>query len=165
MFIDTYYDEKSPYEVEKFQENTEKLWNFARSQNPFECKDIKLALTEIRELHHKIDKLETDKESKIRTIQNLLEENQRLNQTLLQRGITTPPPVSRSATMQNQYCLTNSCYTPTEFALYGICIFIGSVFLAVFAVSQRSQLLSHFKKLRLFVVNIGLFKQNNFTTN
>jgi hypothetical protein len=35
----------------------------SRSQNPFECKDIKLALTEIRELHQKIDTLETDKVS------------------------------------------------------------------------------------------------------
>ena len=37
-------------ERERFEENTGKLWNFAKSRNPFECKDIKIALTEIREL-------------------------------------------------------------------------------------------------------------------
>jgi hypothetical protein len=63
-----------------------------------------------------------------------MEENERLNQTLLQRGITPAPPVSRLASQQNSYCMTNSCYTPTEFALYGICIFIGSIFVAIFLV-------------------------------
>ena len=66
MFIDTYYDRNNPMEVEKFNQHTQNLWNFARSRNPFECKDIKLALTEIRELHQKIGLLETDKEDKIR---------------------------------------------------------------------------------------------------
>ena len=134
VFIDTYYDRNNPIEVDKFNRNTMNLWNFARSRNPFECKDIKLALTEIRELHQKIGNLESDKETKIRTIQSLMEENLRLNQSLLQRGITPAPPVSRLSSQQNAYCLTNSCYTPTEFALYGVCIFIGSIFVAVFLV-------------------------------
>lgn len=134
VFIDTYYDRNNSLEVEKFEENTNKLWNFARTRNPFECKDIKLALTEIRELQDKIETLQEDKLNKIGTIQGLLEENQRLNQTLLTRGITPSPPVSRSSSTQNQYCVTNSCYTPTEFALYGICICIASVFIAIFLV-------------------------------
>jgi len=37
-----------------------------RSRNPFECKDITLALTEIRELHDKIGELEGDKQMKIK---------------------------------------------------------------------------------------------------
>ena len=50
VFIDTFYDESSRVEKERFDENTDKLWKFAKSRNPFECKDIKIALTEIREL-------------------------------------------------------------------------------------------------------------------
>ena len=55
VFIDTYYDPKNPKEASKFQENTDKLWNFAKNNNPFECKDIKIALTEIRELNNEIN--------------------------------------------------------------------------------------------------------------
>jgi hypothetical protein len=44
-----------------------KFYNIdSRSQNPFECKDIKIALTEIGELHDKVEKLENDKRNKIR---------------------------------------------------------------------------------------------------
>ena len=50
VFIDTFYDKGSRTERERFDENTDKLWKFAKSRNPFECKDIKIALTEIREL-------------------------------------------------------------------------------------------------------------------
>ena len=50
VFIDTFYDKSSPIERDRFEENTQKLWDFAKSRNPFECKDIKIALTEIREL-------------------------------------------------------------------------------------------------------------------
>ena len=66
VFIDTYYDKNNPVEKEKFDENTNKLWTFAKTRNPFECKDIKLALTEIRELHDNIKELQTDKEDKLR---------------------------------------------------------------------------------------------------
>ena len=55
VFIDTYYDPKNPKESSQFQENTDKLWNFAKNNNPFECKDIKIALTEIRELNNEIN--------------------------------------------------------------------------------------------------------------
>ena len=54
VFIDTYYDPRTPKEYRKFTENTDKLWNFAKNNNPFECKDIKIALTEIRELKNDV---------------------------------------------------------------------------------------------------------------
>ena len=66
VFIDTYYDKYNSVEKQKFEENTQELWNFARTRNPFECKDIILALTEIRQLHTEIHDLQTDKENKLK---------------------------------------------------------------------------------------------------
>ena len=66
VFIDTYYDRNNPVEREMFDNNTHKLWTFAKTRVPFECKDIKLALTEIRTLHDEINELQTDKESKLK---------------------------------------------------------------------------------------------------
>ena len=42
LFIDTFYDTESGFETSKFQEYSDKLWNFANSVKPFECKDIKV---------------------------------------------------------------------------------------------------------------------------
>ena len=49
VFIDAFYDSGDEHEMEKFSENTKKLWDFAVTANPFECKDIKTALTELME--------------------------------------------------------------------------------------------------------------------
>ncbi len=103
-------------------------WNilFFRSRNPFECKDIKIALTEIRELQDKIFDLEQEKTKNVKTIQTIMEENLRLNETIRRQGIHRYADTSNRgpASLQNQYCLINNCYTPTEFALFivGICI-------------------------------------------
>ena len=71
-----------------------------------------------------------------RTIQTLLESNLLLNQTLAERGIIPSSPTSFQSSYQNQYCLNNPCYTPTEFGLYGVCIGIAGIFIAVFVVSR-----------------------------
>ena len=71
-----------------------------------------------------------------RTIQALLEANRLLNQTLIDQGVPPVSPNSRSASQLNNHCLTNACYTPTEFALYGVCIGIAGIFIAVFVVSK-----------------------------
>jgi hypothetical protein len=72
VFIDTYSDKRSDLEREMFDNNTNKLWSFAKSRVPFECKDIKLALTEIRQLHDEIRDLHADKEDKIRYLGPML---------------------------------------------------------------------------------------------
>ena len=113
------------------------FFSFASTRQPFECKDIKIALTEIRELQDEINNLRGEKRQKISQIQDLLEENERLNRTLLRAGLTTPPPTLYPASLQNRYCLSNKCYTPTEFALFGIGILVlgvlvGIVFVAWF---------------------------------
>ena len=57
VFIDTFYNTINPREVSKFNEYTNKLMKFADKVEPFECKDIKIALTELMEAQKKIDDL------------------------------------------------------------------------------------------------------------
>ena len=49
VFIDTFYDPQEQKEKTKFDENLSRLWDFAITVKPFECKDIKVALTELME--------------------------------------------------------------------------------------------------------------------
>ncbi len=42
LFIDTFYDTDSTFETSKFNEYSNKLWDFANTVKPFECKDIKV---------------------------------------------------------------------------------------------------------------------------
>ena len=131
VFIDTYYDKNNEFELQKFVNETNELFNFAKNRNPFECKDIKIALTEIRELQEHIETLELDKDNKIKTIQNLLEANIRLNQSLQGLHVgSTGSAMAGPASLQNQYCLTHECYTPTEFALFGVGICIAGMYTA-----------------------------------
>ena len=89
VFIDTYYDKDSPYELKKFNEETDKLFEFATKRNPFECKDIEIALTDIMKLNKEIQELKQDGQNKVNTIQQLLEENLKLNASL--RGLQYVP--------------------------------------------------------------------------
>ena len=50
MFIDTYYDKVDSHENDQFLKNAHKLFDFAKNRDPFECKDIQIAKTEISEL-------------------------------------------------------------------------------------------------------------------
>lgn len=135
VFIDTFYDPHNPSEVAKFKANTDTLFQFAQSRNPFECKDIKIALTEIRQLQNDIYELENNKREQIKTIQDLLESNYVLNRTLQRAGLTTPAPTLYPASLQNQYCWSNKCYTPTEFALFGIGICVLGILIGIVAVA------------------------------
>ena len=49
VFIDTFYKESDPNEKQKFDAYTTQLMDFADSRKYFECKDIKIALTELLE--------------------------------------------------------------------------------------------------------------------
>lgn len=136
VFIDTYYDKNNPPEKEKFDHNTEKLWKFASTRNPFECKDIKIALTEIRSLQNYIDDLEVDKENKINTIRNLMEQTYVMNQTLKEMGWAPELQTSKwQGATSNPYCQTSRCYTPTEFGLFGVGICILGIMIGVVAVA------------------------------
>ena len=50
VFIDSFYDVSDDHQVNKFKENTDKLWHLANKMNPFDCKDVKTARLEIKKL-------------------------------------------------------------------------------------------------------------------
>ena len=78
MFIDTYYHKDRPRERQIFEQETRKLWQFANSVDAFQCKDIKIALTEIKQLENQIQQLnEKERQSQLQK-QRLLEEKRRL---------------------------------------------------------------------------------------
>ncbi len=135
VFIDTFYDKNSKVESDRFNEHTANLWKFANSRNPFECKDIKIALTEIRELQNNVEDLENYKMQQAARIQHLMESNSQLKRTIQLEGLTTPPPTLYPASLQNQYCWSNKCYTPTEFALFGIGICVLGILIGIVAVA------------------------------
>merc|ERR1739844_556932 len=75
-----------------------------------------------------------DGQHRIHTIQQLMEENLKLNASL--RGLQFIPSSTRNnrgkaSSLQNQYCMQNDCYTPTEFALFGIGICIAGILIGV----------------------------------
>ena len=122
MFIDTDYNEKDPNRVKAFQKHTNGLLQFAQTRVPFERKDIKMRLTEIRQLQNDISDLQSDKRNTIRTIQATMESNIRLNNTLHELGINVAPATGPNYqdVLTNEYFLTSRCYTATEFGFFGV---------------------------------------------
>ena len=49
LFIDTYYREEEEKQKEQFDKYTQMLWDFAEKVEPFACKDVEVALTELGE--------------------------------------------------------------------------------------------------------------------
>ncbi|TRY80565.1 hypothetical protein TCAL_04553 [Tigriopus californicus] len=60
VFIDSFYDPKSSREQLQFGTYTSTLWNFTVNVKPFECKDIKIALTELMEAQEAIASLKNE---------------------------------------------------------------------------------------------------------
>jgi len=134
VFIDSFHDTNKTRELEIYKAETKNLFEFAKSRNPFHCKDIEIALTEIQELQLKLDNLSSQNfkfQNKISVLEN---ENMKLNRTLSVNGIsTTPkPPEAYSGAA---YCSQNRCYTPTEFAMLGLGAIILGVMMGVVAIS------------------------------
>jgi len=134
IFLDTYYNQDSELETEVFQNNSRKLFQFALSREAFQCKDIEIALTEIQELQNDLDKLKREEESKKEVIEQLTAENYLLSETLKQFGTTTEQPISEGLEGQD-YCSKHRCYTPTEFALFGVGTIVMGVMLGVVGIS------------------------------
>merc|ERR550519_481115 len=97
------------------------------------CKDIKIALTEIMELTNSLDQAKEKVREKETYISQIVEERNEFKRTLDQYGITTPHPDSQRRT--DDYCTENRCYTPTEFALFGIGAIVMGVMLGVVGIS------------------------------
>lgn len=134
VFIDTFYDQTSANETAAFAENSRTLFHFANSSKPFACKDIKIALSEIMQMQKDIDLLQQQENDKKNYIAALLDERNRLKQQLDIHGLTTPRPGAQKQS-QDDYCTENRCYTPTEFALFGIGAIVMGVMLGVVGIS------------------------------
>ena len=57
-FIDTHHNKDKPQEVSKFTKYTSELYDYATKVKPFECKDIKIALTQLQELEKEKEDLQ-----------------------------------------------------------------------------------------------------------
>lgn len=134
VFIDTFYHQESQHEIEVFHNHTQTLLDFALSRDPFECKDIEIALTEIRQLQNHIDSLVREEQDKKNIIQDLIEQRNELQKVLNMHGLTTPSPDSQRQE-GSSYCAMNKCYTPTEFAMFGIGAIVMGTMLGVIGIS------------------------------
>jgi len=134
VFIDTFYHHGSPQETEVFHNNSQNLLDYALSRKPFECKDIEIALTEIRQLQNHIDSLVREEQDKKNIIQDLIEQRNELQRVLNMHGLTTPSPHSQKQE-GSTYCALNKCYTPTEFAMFGIGAIVMGTMLGVIGIS------------------------------
>jgi len=160
IFIDTYYQPESTYETEIFKNNSQILLDYATSRKPFECKDIEIALTEIRQLQNHIDSLVREEQDKKNIIQDLIEQRNELQKIVNLHGLTTPSPRSE-AQDGSEYCYINKCYTPTEFALFGIGTIVMGVMLGVVGISWfKSQCLPD-EKEELLERERALSRQNS----
>jgi len=137
VFIDTFHHDESKHEVEVFANNSRVLWEYASSRKPFECKDIEIALTEIRELQNQVYNLVIEEEAKDIEITQLEKQRDQLQSALIhyQLAATTPQPSS----LHGSYCSLNKCYTQSEFALLGAGAAVLGVLLGVILISWYKQ--------------------------
>lgn len=135
VFIDTYFHPDVAGERAKFLENTNKLLTFAQSVKPFECKDIEIALHEIREMQNNINVLQNENQEKTKIMQQLLEERHDLETRLARAGAGTVPPPVPDRREASLFCSNNKCYTPTEFALFGVGVLVLGVMVGVVGIS------------------------------
>ena len=88
VFIDSYYDvsvDHKQVQLDKFKENTAKLWDLANSMTPFDCKDVEAARLQIKELLEERDK----QLEEIKKLQNQVD-------ILENPPVSTPSPLVQS---------------------------------------------------------------------
>ena len=121
LFIDTYYNKNDTRQYEKFAVYTSKLWIFSVSSEPFICKDIKVTLTEVRNLQKTVDDLNQGMTESNETINELIESNKKLSNTLVKYGIELPNVTDESNNITT-FNFSNSRYVkmlPEEIGAYG----------------------------------------------
>ena len=131
VYIDTYYNKKDTKQREFFELYTNKLWKFATSRDPFECKDIKTALTQIRSLQNNVRTLQLEQRIRQEIISNLTLSNRKLNEkfmdesesreTLESFGTSLKHTLSRKQeTIEALREEQSNRHTKMEFALFGV---------------------------------------------
>ena len=119
VFIDTYYDKNDVQENRQFDHNTKKLFDFAISRPPFECKDIQIAKTEISELKDRVHFLTQVQKYNNQTIDSLKNENIQL-QIKLERMWKNNEQSADYEGLRNEYCTNHRCYSTIEFGIFGL---------------------------------------------
>jgi len=135
VFIDTFHDPNSPHEVAMFKKYSQNLFDHANSVEPFECKDIEIALHEIRDMQNRIDRLKQETDERTNIIQNLIEEREELKRQIVRVGVVPEAPTHEPRNGGNLFCLNNRCYTPTEFALFGVGAIVLGIMIGVVGIS------------------------------
>jgi len=126
VFIDTFRNQKNQHEVEMFNQNTEKLWQFAleKLDKPFYCRDVEVAMSSISNLQDEVSRLESvilqqknviEKENK--TIQHL---NSTIQQQLPSLAPTPAPKISKNP---------SNVMTTGAVVGYMVCSFLSGVLL------------------------------------
>jgi len=138
VFIDTFFHDKSRHETENFNNNSRILLDYALTRDAFECKDIEIALTEIRELQNDIDSLVEEEQEKEEIIKRLTEQMDELNKTLSQYSLT-PDTAEEQKKQPSSFCSSSKCYTPTQFALLGVGAIVMGIMLGVVVISWLGQ--------------------------
>jgi len=160
IFIDTFHHGNDSHEKGIFRDETNNLLDYALSREPFECKDIEIALTEIRQLQNEIDKLMEEEMHKRNIIDDLTDQRNQLQGVIRQHGLATPSPVS-SGQVDSTYCSRNKCYTPTEFALLGLGAVIVGIMVGVVGISWFKYTCLPNEKHELEVRERDLSRQNS----
>lgn len=136
VFIDTYHDVNDPYETEKFKLYTNNLLDIAVNSEPFHCKDIEIALTEIQQMQKDINTLKQETNERTNIINNLINEKNELMKLIGNNKsleIFSPKKCARNGA--NLFCVSNKCYTPTEFSLLGIGCTVLGIMIGVVGIS------------------------------
>ena len=149
LFIDTYYNKSSSIEYESFSTYTNKLWIFAITNKPFICKDVKAALTEVRQLQKTIYDLKLEITESNKTIDELTEDNKKLNFTMAKYEIelpnldNTPDNITNHNVSKSQYIHI----LPEELGAYG-----GAIL--VLGVVTTLSVISIINRIRAYKTNI-----------
>jgi len=109
-FIDTYYNKEDQYEVGKFRENTETLYQLATTMEPFALKDIEVVLHEKQELERSLD----DQAAKIMQL------NRQIRSFTAGRNTKNQVQMLQS----KDPCVGGKCYSSMEVTLIGVGTFI-----------------------------------------
>jgi len=144
VFIDTFHNTSADREAAIFNNNVARLWEFASSKPPFQCKDINIALTEIQELQERVGNLtlvnmERDKEIERLRVENVEVKQERQSLTNILFNNSTTKAGTAKLSSRQEFCLSNKCYTNTEFILYGLGTVLLGVIGGVAAISYARQ--------------------------
>ncbi|TRY78665.1 hypothetical protein TCAL_14414 [Tigriopus californicus] len=135
VFIDTFYDPSHEIERKMYQKYTQELWNFANSVDPFVCKDIKVALTEIRELKLHLEAKQNETIVLGGELNVMKAESESLHRLITNlTKLHLEPNTSKAMEVQEAYCKNNRCYKSLTVGMIATAVAFLGLFLGVMGV-------------------------------